>query len=182
MRNIFTSLKRARSLRAYSLATAVYVGVASLIIVPIIERHITTVHVKNQLTSIISQNDKVKSSALPPTVAEISDKPTFISIDRLNIHLPVASGFYNFNTHLWTLDSKHVFTSNFSTKNPAIGTAQTDTLVFYGHDIPGILKSTSGITYGDILTIDTQNGYTFRYYFDRDKVVDPTNTSILTEK
>jgi LPXTG-site transpeptidase (sortase) family protein len=112
----------------------------------------------------------------------ISGSPSSISIDRLNINLPVAPGYYNFNTKKWTLDSKHVFTDNLDNANPIVSNTQTNVTVFYGHDIPGILVNTSNLVYGDILKVNTVNGYTFTYYYDHDKVVSPTDASFLSAK
>jgi len=170
-----------RQLRLYLLAILVYVGIASLVVLPVISKNNTDRIVKAQLSQYLKQADSKKAAAASP-VSPIKGAPVSISIGRLGINLPVAPGYYNFNTQKWTLDSKHVFTNNYTDPNPLVGTDQSRVTVLYGHDIPGILVKTSQLAYGDIMTIDTQNGYRFRYYYDKSKVVVPTDTSILTEQ
>ena len=167
--------------KLYSLAILVYAGIASLFIVPALHRSQTSQTVKTQLSDYV-QNSKKQNSSSKSAALVISGAPTEISIARLGIKLPVAAGYYNLSSQKWTLDSKHVFTDNYTNRDPLIGTSQPNVTLFYGHDIPGILVNTSQITYGDILTINTTNGYRFKYFYTRSKVVAPTDASILTEK
>lgn len=169
-----------RKLRLYLLASLVYVGIASLVIVPALQRYSTSQRVKAQLTHYIHQAALHKPAAAS-SPSPISDIPVTITISRLGINLPVAPGYYNQFSRKWTLDSIHVFTDSSTTPHPLVSTKQFRVTVFYGHDIPGILISTSQLTYGDIMTITTQNGYVFQYYYDTAKVVAPTDTTILDE-
>jgi LPXTG-site transpeptidase (sortase) family protein len=182
MVNVYNTLTspRVSQLRLYILAILVYLGIASLVVVPAAQRAHTSQQVKAQLSQYVRQTGSQKAPAAA-AAPQISGTPAAISIDRLGINLPVAPGYYNIGTQKWTLDSKHVFTDNYTTANPVIATKQTQVTVMYGHDIPGVLVKTAQLTYGDILTVNTQNGYVFRYYYDQSKVVTPNDTSILHE-
>lgn len=175
--SILTSF-HARQLRLYMLTILVYLGIASLIVVPMIQRDRTNQTVNAQLSQYL-HSTKSRGAV---SEASIGGIPASISIKRLDINLPVAPGYYNLSTRKWTLDNKHVFTDNYTNTNPVVGTHQSRVTVIYGHDIPGVLVKTSQLTHGDIMTIDTQNGYRFRYYYDRSEVLVPTNTSILNEE
>lgn len=163
--------------RVYGLGIIFYFVLSSILIVPAIQHREAQRKVAAQLTNYIN---KSKINTVKNTV--IVGEPTSIEIPRLNISLPVTKGYYNYNTKKWTLDSKHVFTNTLSNPDPQISTNQTNTLMIYGHDIPGVLVTTSQLVYGDILKINTSNGYQFTYYYDKDKKVVPIDKSILTEK
>ncbi|HEX4774930.1 MAG TPA: sortase [Candidatus Saccharimonadales bacterium] len=168
---------RSSEFRLYLFAALVYASVAGLILMPTISKHQTQLAVNTQLSQYLKQASSKNAVAMP-----IVGTPASISIQRLGIDLPVAPGYYNFSTHKWTLDSQHVFTDNFTDPNPVVGSKQARVTVLYGHDIPGILVKTSQLVHGDILAITTKNGYRFRYYYDRSKVIVPTDTSILSEQ
>jgi LPXTG-site transpeptidase (sortase) family protein len=171
-------LANIRQIRLYFFAILVYAGIAGFLIMPTVQRMQTSQRVQTQLTQYLKQ----KQSHKAVTPVPLSGTPVSISIERLGINLPVAPGYYNVSTQKWTLDNHHVFTDNYTNTNPTVSEKQSKTTVIYGHDTPGVLVKTSELTHGDILTIDTQNGYQFRYYYDKSKVVPPNDTSVLREK
>lgn len=168
-------------LRLYGFAVLLYMAIASLFIVPAAQKQHTKSMVADQLSQYLREKS-VNKKAGSSLVLAASGTPTAIHIDRLHINLPVAPGYYNQITHKWTLDGRHVFTDNYTNPNPIISAHQEKTMFIYGHDIPGVLVGTSGLVHGDILTIDTQNGYQFRYYYEKSRVLNPTDTSVLNEE
>ena len=163
-------------LRLYFLGAFIYVVIASIILIPVIKREHTEQVVKAQLSQTLKQNQK-KNYQMP----RVSGTPVSISISRLGINLPIAPGEYNPRTHTWTLNSRDVFTDNNIDPNPIISTEQARTTFLYGHDIPGVLVKTSELVFGDRMTLTTNNGYAFNYYYDNSAVVAPTDTSIINQ-
>lgn len=169
---------RVYQFRLYVFAFLVYMGIASLLAVPAIQKAQTQAEVKNSLARYLNESRGQPSGA----VLAAAGAPASIEIKRLSIKLPAAPGYYNVATRKWTLDNSHVFVDNSTNPNATISTHQQNITFIYGHDIPGVLIKTSQLTYGDIMTINTQNGYQFRYYYDKSRVISPTDISVLSEK
>jgi LPXTG-site transpeptidase (sortase) family protein len=167
-------------LRLYLFAVLIYFGIASLFAVPVLQRDHTAQVVRSQLVQYLKQSNAHRSAAAVAP-APISGAPVSISIPRLGITLPIAPGYYNSATRKWTLDSKHVFTDNYTDPNPLVGTNQSHVSFLYGHDIPGVLVKTSQLVYGDRMTINTGNGYQFQYYYDKSAILNPTDSSVLNQ-
>ncbi len=158
----------------------VYLGILSLIVVPIINHDHAVYVVKTQLMQYLKTTPESPAAAAA-AVPLISGTPISLSINRLSINLPIMPGFYRPASQTWTLNSEDVFTDNNINPNPIISTDQKQVTFLYGHDIPGILIKTSQLVYGDLMTINTNNGYRFSYYYADSAIVPPTDSAILSQ-
>lgn len=174
---------RPGEIRLYLFAILVYMLIASLFVVPFMQQAQTESAVRNDLSQYLTQNSVVSpDSTGTNSVLAAKETPVQLSIDRLNIKLPIKPGYYNPVTRKWTLDNTSVFVDSHTRPNPSVSAKQEHITFIYGHDTPGVLLNTSNLVYGDIMTIDTQNGYRYRYYYNKSKVINPLETSVLSEK
>lgn len=173
------AVKQPSGLRIYGYAISFYCFVAFLLLSPVISRQQVSAQVIQQLT--VTQQTLNKHAAAP-TASVISGRPVQFRIERLNIDFPVALGTYNPVTRGWTLDSNHVFLNSLANPEPLISNSrkfQPTTAVFYAHNFKHVIGKTVDLVPGDILTVTTDNRYTFRYYYTNDAVVQPQDTDIL---
>jgi LPXTG-site transpeptidase (sortase) family protein len=116
-----------------------------------------------------------KQEVLAPQT--ISGHPVSFSVKRLGINLPVNDGKYDPRTEEWTLSDDAVFFATITTKpNDTRGNT-----FIYGHNQPQVIEPMKDIVVGDIVTIKTSNGHTFRYEYVRDTIIAPTFTKVLNE-
>lgn len=107
----------------------------------------------------------------------ISGHPVTFSVKSLDINLPVKDGTYDSKTDQWTLTDDAVF---FATMTTQPNDTQGNTFI-YGHNQPQVIEPMKDIAVGDIVTIKTSNGHTFRYEYVRDAIIAPTFTEVLNE-
>jgi LPXTG-site transpeptidase (sortase) family protein len=107
----------------------------------------------------------------------ISGHPVSFSVEKLDIKLPVKDGTYDPQTDQWTLTNDAVFFAAMTTEP---NDTQGNTFI-YGHNQPQVIEPMKDIAVGDIVTIKTSNGHTFRYEYVRDTIIAPTFTDVLNE-
>jgi LPXTG-site transpeptidase (sortase) family protein len=107
----------------------------------------------------------------------ISGHPISFSVERLGINLPVNDGTYDVQTKEWTLSDDAVY---FATLTTEPNDTRGNTFI-YGHNQPQVIEPMKDIQVGDVVTIKTSNGHTFRYTYTHDSIVAPTFTAALKE-
>lgn len=168
-------LEKRAAVKIYSPAVLLYVAIATYLLFPMYEKIAVAEQVNNHL-------DNIMSSSVQNRINEVTGKPRTVSIERLNINLPVQLGVYDTNTKSWTLDSTHLFVSTFNDAKPKISTdshKQPLKIVFYGHNTNQILLNTSHLVKGDILKVTTTDGNVLSYYYVSDEYVSPRSSDIL---
>ena len=159
-------------------ATVFYVAIAALIVTPFVSQALTERTVHAQLIAderVLNETGQMVAPAVP-----VSGLPVHLAIKRLGISFPVAKGYYDIARQGWTLDSSHVFIDAYTNPNPSISTDQTRDAVIYGHNFNDVLGKTTELVPGDILTLTTDNGYQFDYYFVQSTSVVPNDVSVLS--
>jgi LPXTG-site transpeptidase (sortase) family protein len=107
----------------------------------------------------------------------ISGHPIKVTVTRLGVSLPVIDGTYDQTGDSWTLsDDKAQFATETAAPNDGFGAT-----FIYGHNIPTVFEPLKDLVVGDILTVETDNGYTFTYRYLSDEIVSPEDTSVLDE-
>jgi LPXTG-site transpeptidase (sortase) family protein len=108
----------------------------------------------------------------------ITGKPARLMIPSLGLELAVADGVYNPKTGEWTLSGDK---AHYALMTVQPNDKQGNTLI-YGHyrDNGTVFATLHKIQPGAIVKLMTDNGHTFTYKFTGSKVVDPSDTSILS--
>jgi len=123
---------------------------------------------------ILASSPVVPESTQTPV---ITGKPVGFKVQRLGIDLPIKDGVYNSKTREWTLSDNAVY---FATITSRPNDIRGNTFL-YGHNQPQVIAQMKDIRVGDVATITTANGHTFRYAYKRDSVVAPTFTEVLMQ-
>ena len=105
----------------------------------------------------------------------IRDYPSRITIPSLNIDLDVLGGVYDSKTGEWSLSDDAVY---FATITDLPNNHKGNTFL-YGHNRDSALGRMSGIRLGDVVSIETKNGYKFSYEYTHDEIINPDKTTIL---
>lgn len=163
---MLSALKQSASSRLLTyLAIVALIGGLSYLILP-----------KFSYPSLYS-GEKTNSQTLSAINHKQNDKDSFklsdpsaINLPRLNLHLPIAQGDYDFTTKQWTLDYTHAFYTAFF-KNPLI----------YGHNSSGIFGKLNAVQKGDILTIENGDNKTLSFKYSRDIVVKPEDSQLISK-
>lgn len=166
------------SLKIYGYAFSVYFIAAAVILTPIFEKRQVAAQVKEEAARIQQQSADSPKKEEPVIV----DEPTRFTINRLGIDFPVIEGVYNTSNQKWTLDNQHIFMSAAADGNMTISNSaeqQKNIAVFYGHNFTKMLGKTDSLVVGDILTIQTRNGYVFKYHYAHDQIVKPDSVAVL---
>lgn len=171
-------LRKVAARRVLLFAVFFYAVVALLAAMPTISRALTERQVHKQLL-VAEHVAQAQNSSADNTVTSATGLPVQMTIKRLGISFPVIKGYYNSAARKWTLDSNHVFVNAQTNRNPVISTNQTTDVVLYGHNFNSVLGKTTEMVPGDILSIRTDTGYQFNYYFVKSEAVNPNNVSIL---
>lgn len=108
----------------------------------------------------------------------IHGTPVKLSVARLGVDLPIRAGTYDADTGEWSLANSTAFFIP-STAEPNEVTGNT---YIYAHNNRSAFAPLSGLRAGDVLTIDTDNGYQFSYTYTSDKNVSPDEVSVITPK
>jgi LPXTG-site transpeptidase (sortase) family protein len=107
----------------------------------------------------------------------ISGHPVSFSVERLGINLPVRDGVYDSQTKEWSLSGDAVYFATVTTEpNDTYGNT-----FIYGHNQVQVIEPMKDIQVGDIVTIKTSNGHTFRYAYTHDSIVAPNFVEALKE-
>jgi len=106
-----------------------------------------------------------------------SGHPVNFTVERLGINLPVRDGTYDSHTNEWTLSTDAVF---FATLTMEPNEASGNTFI-YGHNQSQVIGPMKDIVVGDIVSLKTSNGHTFRYAYSHDSIVAPTFVDILKQ-
>ena len=116
-------------------------------------------------------------SAAPETQTHItkSGKPTRLLIPSVAIDLAVADGYVQENGE-WVLSNDK---AHYALLTPLVNNKAGNTVI-YGHNTKSVFKPTSAIKVGDELTIKTDNKLWFRYRYNSDANVDPTDVGVLS--
>ena len=109
-----------------------------------------------------------------PDSQVVSGPPKLISIASLNMSLDVIPGSQDKNGN-WTLTPDK---TQYALISPAPNNKEGNTVI-YGHATKNIFGHLSAIKKGDIATITTNNGYTFRYIYEGTYSVNPYDFSIF---
>lgn len=163
-------------LRLYWPAVVLYGLVAMYFTLPQLTKTATAEQVKVTLTQV--------QRATPPVAIEYTGHPNRLTIERLGIDFSIKDGVYDASRQSWTLDGDHVFVDASTNQNPVISTDQSKQphkVLFYGHHTPTVLGKTDNIVPGDILTITTDDGIVFSYYYVSDETADPNDVTILNK-
>lgn len=113
-----------------------------------------------------------------PTKKLTSGEPVRMELERLDIRLPIVDGAYNPKTSDWSIaEDKAQFANNTIVPNDSHGITW-----LYGHNTMAVFKPLRDLRSGDKLVVHTNNRHVFTYTYVRDKLVDPTDTSVLYEQ
>lgn len=105
----------------------------------------------------------------------IRGEPIAFHVKRLGINLSIVDGTYDQKTDKWTLTDDAVQFAEMTT----LPNDRSGNTFLYGHNTQKVLMPMSNIVPGDIVTIDTANGYTFTYAYTKDAIIPPDMTSVL---
>lgn len=113
--------------------------------------------------------------AAKPGPNVISGNPVHIDIPSLNLSLPVIPGYYNAQTHAWTLTTDKV---QYAVITPLPNNAGGNTFL-YGHYRWGLFASLHVIKPGAEVSITTDNGHVFMYRFISSRETSPYDDSLF---
>jgi len=117
----------------------------------------------------------IPSPQLVATPTLVTGKPTQVTINSLQLSLPVADGVYNPKNGQWTLSKDKAHFALISTQP---NNEQGNTLI-YGHYRPEVFAGLPKLKPGNEAVITTDNGYRFIYRYTTTQAVKPTDTSIF---
>ncbi len=126
------------------------------------------------LRNLPSIANDVPSVFIEPAIKD-DGAPNKISLSRLGIDAAIEPGTYNTTTGAWDLSWN---AAEFATMTVAPNTIGGKTLL-YAHNTRRLFGPTSKIKLGDEAVITTDSGKVFRYIYAQEKVVAPTDISIL---
>lgn len=109
--------------------------------------------------------------------AEVGGAPVRLSVDRLEVDLPVQPGTYDEQTKEWTLTDTDAF---FATVSDQPRNRVGSTFI-YGHNRPTAFGPLENLTVGDVVRVTTESGAVLTYTYREDAVVTPDFTSVLYE-
>ncbi len=146
----------------YALAVAAFVGLVGL-------------------TPLLPQPEPAQAQVIS-YVAPIKDvvatgQPVQLSVDRLDLRLPIKEGHYNRSNQSWTLDDTSAFYATI-TDQP---NDQRGSTFIYGHNRDTAFAPLTQIKAGDVVSIKTDNKLVFKYTYRRDAIIQPNMTSVLYE-
>lgn len=104
--------------------------------------------------------------------------PTEILLPRLKIKLGILSGEYNAGNSSWRIDTAHAFYM----APDAIGAGLPATPMIYGHELPAIFAKLRGVAKDELMVIKNTDGRQLYFRFKSDKIVSPTDDSVLRDR
>lgn len=99
--------------------------------------------------------------------------PVSLSLPRLSVTLGVKTGVYVADSQSWTIDRTHAF---FMQGSGEVSAPKTP--IIYGHDIPAVFMSLSGVAPQEMLRITNDAGVTLLFAYRGDTTVDPYDASV----
>jgi hypothetical protein len=153
---------RVRKYAIPAAALALLVGGLLYLGVPHLQAHMKQQEGGRVNASLLKERSK--TTATEPVLS--LNKPTRITLKRLSIHIPVTQGYYDASNATWKLDRQHVFYI-MPGEMPLKRGAHP---LFYGHNIPQVLRPISGIAKDEVLEITEESGkvHVFRYVSKQD--------------
>lgn len=130
-------------------------------------------------TTLVAATIPVQHIAPPVLVnaTTISGQPERILVERLGIDLAVVNGKYDAVTDSWTLtEDKAQFATMTQLPNNQYGST-----FIYGHNTDKVFAKLAGLKAGDLVKVTTTNGHTFSYVYNGQEIVQPDNTTVLSE-
>lgn len=112
---------------------------------------------------------------LPPTNINRTSKPVEITIDSVDIELPIVETVIANNT--WQIADNGI-----SHLAQSARPGENGTIIMYGHNTDDRFGPIRWINLGDKITITTADTHTFTYIVTKIETVDPNNTKILTSQ
>lgn len=109
----------------------------------------------------------------------IYDIPSKIILTKFGINLTITTGYFDSIKNNWNISDDVIA---YYVSDSAEANNQGGDTVIYGHNNHQVFGSLSELILGDIMKIKTVNGYTFSYKYTSDKLVDPSDTSVLYDK
>lgn len=113
----------------------------------------------------------------PTKPQEVSGQPVQIELPRIELTRNVIAGEYDTNTGQWTLTDD---STQYATMTPPANNHTGQTLI-YGHNTPVVLEPVRLVQPGDTLLVTLDNGHVLAYTYSHDRIVQPTDTSVLYE-
>lgn len=104
--------------------------------------------------------------------------PTHLYIPSLGLNLEVIKGSYDSLLATWTLTPNK---AQFATATRELNTKGGLSLI-YGHDVPKVFKATANMKLGDLVEVQTENGFVFTYKYVSSEVISPDDTGFLSYK
>lgn len=180
---VFQNTQKKRSTRhnkkSSFLSKRAYVQVALLYIIVVTSFSIrwldTIVTAEQKAQAKEATSAQAVNSDPLPTNALKTGTPSNISIPSINLDLEVANGEYQDGT--WTLSKNKVL---FATNSVKPNTIAKNTIL-YGHNTAELLLPTKGLQIGDMLYLETQEGYRFTYRYISDRLVKPDDVSVFND-
>lgn len=103
--------------------------------------------------------------------------PVKLRLQRLDMTLPIKPGKYYSGSQQWLLDRQHVF---YLTPGEFPLSADAHPL-FYGHNIPEVLRPLGGVAADELLEIRTTDSRVLLFRYISDQTVNPTEGNTLNE-
>lgn len=132
-----------------------------------------------QITEAAALTNQAPSVTVPTVVDAprvITGKPVRLLVPSLGMNVSIADGVYDAHAGTWTLSTDKV---HYALMTVQPNDHQGNTLI-YGHYRPEVFAYLHTIQKGALVNIKTENNHTFTYKFTGSKVVNPTDTSVLS--
>lgn len=117
----------------------------------------------------------VKETPAPAKPTVKSGTPVRVVVPAQNVDLPIQNGSYNSADGSWTLGYNSAY---YATPTVPVNDSGGTTLI-YAHNEWGLFRSLHGLTAGDTMHIYTDNGFIFRYRYERVRQVVPEDVAML---
>lgn len=137
---------------------------------------ITILLVRSQASNLVASPYPAASARThTAAAAAVSGNPVRLQIPSLGMDLPVIPGYYNSHTQKWTLTTDKV---QYATITPQPNNLVGNTFL-YGHYRREVFARLHTIPSGASAVVTTDNGHTFYYLLDSEKVVSPSDSAAI---
>ncbi len=139
-------------------------------------RHNDYLAQKNRLNQVVKTTDQ-RFAAASKTAAEplIEGRPTKLVIPRLDLVVSIVDGHYIPEQRTWTVAAQ---AANYAT-NSSLSNNKSGKTFIYGHWYDSVLGRTSRLQPGDEVLVYTDNNHVFKYYYQTQVSLKPTDTWIF---
>ena len=124
---------------------------------------------------VVTKTVVAQPSATRPTPSPLSGNARRLIIPSVNIDIAVVDGYYNQDSRTWTLTSDK---AQFATPTRKPNNESGGTFI-YGHNNRKVFSRLPDIKIGAMASIQTDNGHTFTYRYEKVDVVNPSDSGIL---